>query len=111
LGSTGRRRLRRCRTGLPGEESGLPPNRVLDWVARQEDKIIRSLGFMSGELGDHSWCMGTHFSLADVTVGCALGYLVFRFPEIDWQVKHPNLARLYNKVMQRPAFVDTVPQG
>jgi len=83
----------------------------LDWISRQEDKIIRSLGFMSGELGDHGWCMGTHFSLADVTVGCALGYLVFRFPEIDWQVKHPNLARLYNKVMQRPAFVDTVPQG
>lgn len=82
-----------------------------DWIARQEDKIIRSLGFMSGELGDHGWCMGTHFSLADVTVGCALGYLVFRFPEIDWQVKHPNLARLYSKVMQRPAFLDTVPQG
>ena len=82
-----------------------------DWIARQEDKIIRSLEFMSGELGENSWCMSTHFSLADITVGCALGYLLFRFPAIDWREKHPNLARLYNKLMRRAAFVETIPQG
>ena len=81
-----------------------------EWMARQEDKIIRSLEFMSGELADNTWCMGTHFSLADVAVGCALGYLAFRFPDIDWQEKHPNLARLYEKLMRRRAFLDTVPQ-
>ena len=75
------------------------------------DKIIRSLEFMSGELGENSWCMGTHFSLADITVGCALGYLLFRFPAIDWREKHPNLARLYDKLMRRAAFVETIPQG
>ncbi len=82
-----------------------------DWIARQEDKIIRSLEFMSGELGENSWCMGTHFSLADITVGCALGYLLFRFPAIDWREKHPNLARLLHKLMRRAAFVETIPQG
>ena len=40
----------------------------------------------------------------------ALGYLAFRFPEIDWSVKHPNLARLYDKLMQRQAFADTIPK-
>jgi glutathione S-transferase len=82
-----------------------------DWIVRQEEKILRSLAFMSAELGDQSWCMGTHFSLADVTIGCTLGYLVFRFPAIDWQVKHPNLARLYDKLMRRPAFIETIPQA
>ena len=82
-----------------------------DWIARQEDKISRSLEFMAVELGDNTWCMGTHFSLADVTVGCALGYLVFRFPEINWQEKHPNLARLYDKLMRRAAFLETIPQA
>jgi glutathione S-transferase len=73
-----------------------------DWIARQEDKIIRSLEYMSERTRRrNSWCMGTHFSLADITVGCALGYLVFRFPEIDWREKHPNLARLYDKLMLR----------
>ncbi|HPT50905.1 MAG TPA: glutathione S-transferase [Accumulibacter sp.] len=80
-----------------------------EWILRQEEKIVRSLAFMSSELDENTWCMGTHFSLADVTVGCALGYLVFRFPEIDWQNNHVNLARLYDKLMKRTAFVETVP--
>ena len=82
-----------------------------DWIVRQEDKIGRSLAFMAAELGETTWCMGTHFSLADVTVGCALGYLAFRFPEIAWQEQHPNLAQLYGKLMGRSAFAETVPQG
>ncbi len=82
-----------------------------EWIARHEDKIIRGLQYMSDQLGESSWCMGTHFSLADVGAGCALGYLVFRFPEIEWRNSHPNLARLYDKLMQRPAFAETVPQG
>ena len=55
--------------------------------------------------------MGTHFSLADCAVGCALGYLKLRFADIDWQETHPNLARLYEKLMQRPSFAETIPQG
>jgi glutathione S-transferase len=82
-----------------------------DWIARQESKMIRGLEYMSEQLGESVWCIGTHFSLADITSGCALGYLAFRFPEIDWSEKHPNLARLYGKLMQRPALADTVPQG
>jgi glutathione S-transferase len=38
-----------------------------------------------------------------------LGYVVFRFPEMDWQQQYPNLAKLYDKLMQRPSFRDTVP--
>ena len=82
-----------------------------DWIARQENKIILGIDYMAHELGENSWCMGTHFSLADISTGCALGYLAFRFPEVDWSVKHPNLARLYSKLMLRPAFADTIPQG
>jgi glutathione S-transferase len=84
--------------------------RSADWIARQEDKITRGLEYMAEQLGEGNWCMGTHFSLSDVGASCALGYLAFRFPEINWGVKHPNLARLYEKMMQRPAFVETVPQ-
>jgi glutathione S-transferase len=80
------------------------------WIARQEAKIERSLAFMAEQLGEESWCMGTHFSLADIAVGCALGYLAFRFPRIDWRERHANLARLYDKLLQRPAFAETAPQ-
>lgn len=81
-----------------------------DWIARQQEKIDRALAYMSEQLGESAWCMGTHFSLADVGAGCALGYLAFRFPEIDWRETYPNLARIYDKMLQRPAFADTVPQ-
>ena len=80
-----------------------------DWITRQHDKIARGIDYMAKQLGDGSWCMGTHFSLSDVGAGCTLGYIALRFPEIDWQVKHPNLARLYVKLMLRPAFAETAP--
>lgn len=44
-----------------------------------------------------------------ITVGCALGYLDFRFPDIDWRGDYPNLARLYEKLSQRQSFIDTRP--
>ena len=81
-----------------------------DWIARQESKLIRGLQYMSEQLGESTWCTGTHFSLADIATGCALGYLAFRFPDIDWAAKHPNLARLHDKLLQRPAFADTAPK-
>ena len=82
-----------------------------EWIERQTDKIVRSLDFMATELGEGNYCMGNHYTLADVGVGCALGYLAFRFPEIDWNVKHPNLARLHEKLKLRAAFADTQPKA
>lgn len=80
-----------------------------DWIERQFAKVKRALAFMSEELDDKSFCMGTHISMADLALGTALGYLNFRFPEIAWQADHPNLSKLYDKLMQRPAFADTLP--
>jgi len=79
------------------------------WVDRQMDKISAVLKAMSQGLGDKNWCSGNHFSLADIAVGCALGYLDFRFPLIDWRADNPNLAKLYEKLGQRQSFIDTRP--
>ena len=48
-------------------------------------------------------------SLSDIAVGCALGWLEFRFPEIAWRSEYPNLGKLLDKLMQRPSFADTKP--
>jgi glutathione S-transferase len=50
-----------------------------------------------------------HFSLSDVATGCALGYLDLRFGAIDWRERHPNLARLQEKLVQRSSFIETKP--
>ena len=76
------------------------------WMARQMQKIDRALDAMSTGLAEKTYCSGVHFSLSDVAVGCALGYLEFRFPEIAWRQRHPNLARLQDKLAQRPSFVE-----
>jgi len=79
------------------------------WIDRQVGKVHASLKAMSQGLGDRPWCAGTHYSLADIATGCALGYVDFRFAHIDWRDTYPNLARLAEKLAQRPSFADTAP--
>ncbi len=79
------------------------------WIDRQLSKIHACLKAMSKGLGDKPFCAGIHLSLADIAVGCALGYLDFRFPQIDWRKEHSNLAKLQDKLMLRSSFADTAP--
>ena len=79
------------------------------WVDRQMRKVKDALSAMARGLGDKPFCGGIHISLADIAVGCALGYLDFRFPEIAWREDHPNLGTLLDKLSQRPSFADTLP--
>ena len=83
--------------------------RCAAWIVRQTAKIDSALKAMSTGLADKAFCSGIHFSLSDVAVGCALGYLDFRFPENDWRKQYPNLLRLQEKLMQRPSFSETRP--
>ncbi|MDP2826592.1 MAG: glutathione S-transferase [Sulfuritalea sp.] len=85
--------------------------RSSSWIARQRDKTNQALKVMSDELGEQPWCHGNSLSLADIAVGCALGYVSFRLGDIRWGEQYPNLSQLYEKLMQRPAFAETVPQG
>ncbi|GGC79223.1 glutathione S-transferase family protein [Undibacterium terreum] len=80
------------------------------WIARQMSKVSASLKSMSESLGESPFCTGNHLTLADISVACALGWLAFRFPEIDWRTDYPNLAKLFDKLSERPSFKDTVPE-
>jgi glutathione S-transferase len=79
------------------------------WIDRQMAKTDASLEAMSSGLADRNFCSDIHLTLSDIAVGCALAYLDFRFAHIDWRSRHPNLAKLYEKLAQRPSFADTVP--
>mgnify|MGYP002141974257 CR=1 FL=1 len=79
------------------------------WTERQMSRVEAALKAMAHGLGEKPWCSGNHFTLADIALGCALGYLEFRFPSIAWREAHPNLARHYDKLMARPSFQDTRP--
>ncbi|MEO5795623.1 MAG: glutathione S-transferase N-terminal domain-containing protein [Rhodoferax sp.] len=79
------------------------------WIDRQMGKVDDSLKAMARGLAEKPYCSGIHLSLSDISVGCALGWLEFRFPELDWRARHPNLAKLQDKLMQRQSFIDTKP--
>jgi glutathione S-transferase len=88
-----------------------PAQQSQAWIDRQMGKVRDGLQAMSNGFGDTPFCAGNQYTLADVAVGCTLGWLSFRFPDIDWRGDHPNLARLYDKLSERSSFKDTVPQA
>jgi len=79
------------------------------WIERQMSKVQAALRSASNGLGERAWCNGQSYTLADIALGCALGWLDFRFPSIDWRTPHPNLVRQYDKLSVRPSFVETAP--
>jgi glutathione S-transferase len=78
------------------------------WVTRHLVKIQNSLRAMSEGLGEKPWCFGNSYTLADISVCVALGYLDLRFSAINWR-DNDNLAKLYDKVSQKQSFIDTEP--
>ena len=79
------------------------------WIERQLGKVNACVAAMSTGLADKPWCSGIHLTLADIAVGCALGYLDFRYPDITWRASYPNLVKLSDKLATRPSFIDTLP--
>jgi glutathione S-transferase len=98
--------LARLETIWPGRTAA---QRSSTWIDRQMAKVHGAVGTMAKGLGERPWCAGNHFTLADVAVGCALGYLDFRYPAIDWRDGNDNLNRLYEKLAARPSFIESRP--
>ena len=49
------------------------------------------------------------FSLGDIAVGTAVGYLSVRFQDLPWRTLHPDLALFSDPLAQRASFKDLVP--
>ena len=81
------------------------------WSDKQLSRMKRGMAQMTSELAERPWCHAERYSLADIALGCCVGWLGFRKPgDVDWHAEYPPLARHYEKLMTRPAFSETVPQ-
>ena len=49
------------------------------------------------------------FSIGHVTIGCALGYLDYRFESLGWRALAPRLADWFASLQARPSFQSTEP--
>jgi glutathione S-transferase len=80
-------------------------------LEKQIPRMHRGMAQLAAELDGRTWCRGERYSLADIALGCCVGWLGFRKPgDVDWQAEYPALARHYGKLMERPAFADTAPK-
>lgn len=78
-----------------------------EWDQRQADKIARALDHLEETAGQ----LEERLTIGQICVGCALGYLDFRFPKEDWRASRRRLAAWYDTFAQRPSMQETVPKG
>jgi len=71
-------------------------------ITRHNEAISRALSFASVQLGKNEWCEGSSITLADLALASALIYLDLRQPERDWSGAHPNLAKWFSRISERP---------
>jgi len=81
------------------------------WIERQMAKVERGLDAMEADFAKAAgpWCCGHNFTLADVAVAACTGFIDFRYPELEWRKERPHLARLAERLNERPSIAETVP--
>ncbi|MBL8510773.1 MAG: glutathione S-transferase N-terminal domain-containing protein [Betaproteobacteria bacterium] len=81
-----------------------------DWMARQRNKVESGIATAVRELGDRKFCHGESLTLGDISLACALLWLAFRLPEIDWRSPaNANLVAWIERLEARPSFAETKP--
>ena len=78
-------------------------------IEKQLDKVLRGLDVLNGDIAKKKWCVNETFSLADIALGCMLGYVDLRFKQLKWQDNYLNLAKHYSLLVKRPSFKQTAP--
>jgi glutathione S-transferase len=48
-------------------------------------------------------------TIGEIAIGCALGYLDFRIPDLDWKSAHPRLSAWFARFSEYPAMKATAP--
>ena len=76
-----------------------------DWTAGQLEKVTSGLADLEARAGG----FGDRVDLGTIAFGCALGYLDFRFPALDWRGGHPNAAAWFLRFGDRESMVATRP--
>lgn len=78
-------------------------------IERQLGKISRGLAALEQRVAQRKGCAGEALNLADIAIGCTLGYLDFRFAHLGWRAAHPQLAAWAAGLLARPSFTATAP--
>ena len=81
--------------------------RYQPWVDGQKRKILEACTRLDGRIGEYSGGI----SIDKIALGCALGYLDFRHPDIGWRDGRGALSDWYSNFSERDSMKATVPVG
>jgi glutathione S-transferase len=93
--------LTRYETFLRPEERRWP-----EWIEGQKQKFRRALDGLEAETG----AFGETIDIGTITIGCALGYLDFRYQDENWRASRPRLGAWFERFSERPSMARTAPQ-
>jgi len=77
------------------------------YIELQQGKVARALEALEKE-ADSLKDLGT---IGEITIGCALGYLDFRYANEPWRPGHPKLEAWFARVVKLPPLAETMPVG
>lgn len=79
------------------------------YIEKQMVKVNQGLEKLNQDISKKKWCVNETFSLADIAIGCMLGYINLRFNAMNWQKHYPELAKHFTILSKRPSFKETAP--
>lgn len=80
--------------------------RWADWTRGQMEKISSALA----RFEESAPALADRLDIGAISAGCALGYLDFRFPQLDWRAGHPATAAWFARFNERPSMQATLPK-
>lgn len=76
-------------------------------IAHHHGKVRRALQLVEADLGERAWAVGHTYTLADIAIAMAVGYVNLRAPAL--LEPHPALMQRYARLMERPTIAKTAP--
>src|SRR5690606_19898733 len=77
------------------------------WLSAFALKTDATLDFLQNNVGDIE---RSGFDMGAIPIGCVLSYLDYRFDDLNWRQRAPDLARWHAEVfVQRPSVIATEP--
>ena len=77
------------------------------YIALQQGKVSRAVA----EFEKQASSLGNLDTIGEISIGCALGYLDFRYANEPWRPGHPKLTAWYEKVVNLAPLAETMPVG
>jgi glutathione S-transferase len=84
-----------------------PANQSPEFLAKQGQVVNRCLDALEKDAASLDGAL----TVGVISVGCALGYLDFRFAADEWRKGRPKLTTWYAAFSKRPSMASTVPPG